>query len=156
MTSGQIGTSLVRFALPDPNAEVDDWDKDVAVYPGLTDQGGDPQQLLAAPFTGVAALGLGGAWLKFLNLSGSDHATFHVIPEYSNACFTPANGEYNVDGFWYRPLRSHWYKMPDFSLVWIYKDSAGYLQLLVRSHAPGYPPFWQSAGVDPPKCGYPW
>lgn len=38
MTSGESSASPQLFTLPNPNAEVDDWDQEVAVYPGLTDQ----------------------------------------------------------------------------------------------------------------------
>lgn len=100
---------------------------------------------------------LGGGWCRWLNLAQDELKWFWIIPEYGAIGFVPGNGPmYNVDGFWYKYVSSHWLKIPDGALVWVYKTSTGSLQLLVRTYIPGYYPEWRSAAADPPKIGYPW
>ncbi|MFD9948993.1 hypothetical protein ACFWYW_52740 [Nonomuraea sp. NPDC059023] len=101
---------------------------------------------------------LGGGWVRFLNLNGVELNMFFVVPENGPPGYNPVNGpSLNVDGFWYRYIPTHWYKIPDGALVWVYKDAQGYLQLLVRTYIPLHYPEWVlPIGGNRPTVPYPW
>lgn len=112
-----------------------------------------------AEVAGAAGLGLpGGGWVRFLNLNEAELRLFFVVPENGLPGYHPVNGTMlNLDGFWFRYITTHWYKVPDGALVWAYKDAQGYLQLLVRNYFPGYYPEWvQPVNPYVPTVPYPW
>ena len=131
------GDIFVPELMADPN-------NDDTAQPRLASDVGTPYQLLSG-------------FVRFLNLLDSELGTFWCIPETGNEGFHPINGHvYNVDGFWHRPIPTHWYKIPDFALVWVYKEASGALNLSVRSSIPGGTPEWRSVALDRPTVLYPW
>lgn len=58
--------------------------------------------------------------VSFSSLTGRQLAAIRVIPEQGGRLFQPENVRYRqVDGFWWKGEPDRWFKIPDFSEVWV-------------------------------------
>lgn len=58
--------------------------------------------------------------VTFSGLTGRQLAGIRVIPEQGSRLFQPENVRYRqVDGFWWKGEPDRWFKIPDFSEVWV-------------------------------------
>ncbi len=147
---------LYDFTLP--TEQPVDWGD--VVIPGLTDRGahkveplpvGGAEGIRPSPFSHFPY-----GHAKWLNLLDPDLSLFFVIPEFGKVGYTPKDLiMYEVDGFWYAPIRDYWFKIPDGAYVWVLVDTDGNFHVQVQTYIPGFPPEWRSAAADPPTVPYP-
>lgn len=62
--------------------------------------------------------------VTFSGVSSVQLDLFRVIPEFGGSVFSPSNRHYHqVDGFWWKGDRDHWFKIPDHGEAWVVGES---------------------------------